>query len=251
MTASLSIYLGTYPFANNVETFEVTQEARVEQVPIPRRHGFLSDEGYRAGLGIRIGGLIYNDEYLDTRTALNLLKNAFSLGKQYLTIYDDRRLLVQKNYFSSSIEDQDLRRVRWEAELVSDADGFEAVTQTVTTKTISASPQTDTFATVGNLPSDSVIKITAGGSNIASGLRIDNLTSGKYFTYNAVITAGNYIEIDTDLLTVVNQAGTNVVENFTGDFFKLEAGSNSVKWTGTATGSPTLRMTFRDKFDGI
>ena len=251
MTASLSIYLGSYALGNSIDTFEVTQESRIDQVAIPRRHGYLSDTGYRAGLAIKIGGMIYNDAAADTRTELNNIKNAMSLGKFYLTIYDDRRIYVQKTYFSSSYEDQDLRRIRWEAELSADADGFEAVTQTVTTKTISATPQTDAFPTVGNLPSDSIIKISAGSVQIASGLRIDNLTSGKYFIFNrAIPVTTGYIEIDTDLLTVTDEGGVSRISSFSGDFFKLEVGANSIKWTGTATGSPTLRATFRDKYDG-
>lgn len=251
MTAALSIYLGSYALGNSVDTFEITQESRVEQIPIPRRHGYLSDEGYRAGLSIRIGGLIYNDTALDSRTELNSIKQALDNGKFYLTVYDDRRIYVQKTYFSSSYEDQDLRRIRWEANLVADDFGFEAVTQTVITKTISATPQTDAFPTVGTLENDSIIRVSAGSVEIASGLRVDNLTTGKYFIYNrAIPVTTGYIDIDTDLLTVTDEGSVNRLSSFSGDFFKLAAGANSIKWTGTATGSPTLKMTFRDKFDG-
>lgn len=249
---AISIALGSYAFVNNIDTFEITQESRVEQVPIPRRDGFLSDTGYKAGMTIRIGGLILETDGDTARSTLNSLKNAFSGGKVVLTIYSDRQVTVQKSYFSVSYEDQDLRRLRWEAELLADDFGFVAVSQTATEDNQSASPQTNTHTNSGNLDTDSVIRITAGTDTIASGVRIDNLTNAKYFVYNSAITTGNWVEIDTDLLTVVDQAGANQIANFQGDFFKLAAGANSIKYTGTVSGAtkPKLKLTYRDKYDG-
>jgi|GEM_PF-3935241 len=248
---ALLIALGSLALGNSVDTFEITEQSRVDSVIIPRRHGFISDVGFKSGLTLRIGGMIYNDLSDNSRAELNSIKGAMDNGKFYLTIYDDRRLYVQKTYFSSSYEESDLRRIKWEAELVSDDYGFEAVTQTVTNKTITATPQTDSFPTVGSLETNSIIRVMAGSVEIASGLRIDNLTTGKFFIYNrAIPVTTGFIDIDTDLLTVVDEGAVNRISSFSGDFLKLAAGANSVKWTGTATGSPILRMTFRDKFDG-
>lgn len=271
---SFEIKLGSYSFGNYVDTFEVQQDSRVEQVAIPRRHGYMSDVAYRGGMSIMIGGLIYCDNYNDTRTAFNLLKNAFNIGKSYLTVFSDRRLEVQKSSFTSSYEDQDLRRIRWEAQLVSDDYGFEDVDPTEDENVISASPQTDVVVNTGNLETRPVIRITAGANTIASGLRVDNLTSGKYFIFNEAISAGTYLEIDTVNLTVVNNSGTNKVNYFSGDFFELEAGNNSIQWTGTtsqgtigieagdsillengdqlaAEGDTKIKFTFRGKYDGV
>ena len=250
---SLDIKLGSYQFGNYVDTFEISQDSRVEQTDIPRRHGSMSDVGYRSGISIRIGGLIYCDSYLDTRTAFNLLKNAFQLGKAVLTVFSDRQILVQKTSFQSSYEEQDLRRIRWDAELMSDDFGFIDVDPTVTTISASASPQTDIHAQAGNLDTNHIIRITANTDAIAGGLRIDNLTTGKYFIYNAAIAAGHWVAIDTDLLTVVNDAGANMLANFSGDFFTLAPGNNSIKWTGTVSGAvkPTYRLTYSGKYDGI
>lgn len=250
---SFEIKLGSYAFGNYVDTFEVTQESRVEQVAIPRRHGYMSDVAYRGGMSIRIGGLIYCDSYLDARSAFNLLKNAFNIGKSNLTVFSDRQIEVQKSAFMASYEDQDLRRIRWEAQLVSDDYGFEDVDPTETTTTIDASPQTDVHAQDGNLDTPHIFRIIANTDNIASGIRIDNLTTGKYFIYNAAITAGHWVEIDTDLLTVVDDTGANKLSSFTGDFFALAAGNNSIKWTGTASGAtkPQYTITYRGKYDGV
>ena len=271
---SFEIKLGSYSFGNYVDTFEVLQDSRVEQVTIPRRNGYMSDVGYKAGLAIRIGGLIYCDSYLDTRVAFNLLKNAFQLGKAMLTVFSDRQLEVQKTSFASSFEDQDLRRIRWEAQLVSDDFGFQDVDQIVVENSILATPQTDVVNNPGNLETRPVIRITAGTEIIASGVRVDNLTSGKFFIYNEAIPVGTYIEIDTENLTVVNSAGTNKLNYFSGDFFTLDGGNNSIKYTGTVTegtagveagdtillesgdglaleGAPKLKFTYRGKYDGI
>lgn len=270
---SFQVQLGSYAFGNYVDTFEVTQESRVEPVAIPRRHGYLADVGYKSGMTIRIGGLIYNDDYNDTRTAINLLKGAFNQGKTNLMIFSDRQVQVQRTYFSMSYEDQDLRRIRWEAELVSEDYGFSAVDASVETFTITGagdlllesgdsmlletgdtvlleSANNNAVLSSGNLETDSVIRITAGSTSIASGLRVNNLTTGKFFTFNQAISAGNWIEIDTNLLTVVDQAGANKLSFFTGDFFKLTSGNNLISWNGTTTGSPQIKFTFNDKYDG-
>lgn len=249
---SLSIVLGSYAFGNNVDTFEIQQDSRVEQVPIPRRDGFISDVGYKTGMTIRLGGEIFEVDGDTARSTLNSLKNAFNGGKVILTIYADRQITVQKNSFTASYPLQDLRQIRWDAELLADDYGFVAVNPTATENSQSASPQTNTHTNNGNLDTPAVIRITAGTDTIASGVRIDNLTTGKFFTYNASITTGNWIEIDTDLLTVVDQAGVNKMANFAGDFFTLAGGSNSIKYTGTVSGAtkPKLKLTYRDKYDG-
>lgn len=250
---SFQVKLGSYEFGDFVDTFEIQQDSRVEQVAIPRRHGYMSDVGYRGGMSIRIGGLIYNDDYTVARTQFNLLKNAFQLGKSDLTVFSDRKISVQKTSFQVSYEDQDLRRFRWEAQLASDDFGFVDVDPTVESVDAAASPQEDVIANPGNLETNHVMRITANTDNIASGIRIDNLTTGKYFIYNAQIDAGDYIEIDTDLLTVVDNAAANKIASFSGDFFQLASGNNTIRWTGTATGAtkPNYTMTYRGKYDGI
>lgn len=247
---SVDIKFGSYDLGVNIDTYEVEEAIRINQQAIVRRHGLVSDDAYRGGMAITIGGLIL--ELTDTlsRAVLNALKNALSQGKQPFTLYSDKKIDCKCNYFSYSYEEGDLRRIRWEARLVSDDYGFVDVDQTVTEKTITSSPQTEAFVQNGNIETPPVIRITAGSSDIETGLRIDNLTTGKYFTIGMAISAGDYLEIDVDALTVVDQDGVNQLAKMNGDFFTLAAGSNSIKWTGTATGSPTLTMTFRGKYDG-
>lgn len=271
---SFQVKLGSYEFGDYVDTLEISQDSRVEQIAIPRKHGYVSDIAYRGGISIRIGGLIYNDNYNDTRTAFNLLKNAFQLGKAMLTVYSDRRLEVQKASFSSSFEDQDLRRIRWDAELVSDDYGFEDVDETEDENLVTTTPQTDIVVNSGNLETSPIIRIMAGADTIASGLRVDNLTTGKYFIYNEAIQAGTYLEIDTKNFTALNNSGINKINYFSGDFFALAAGNNYIKWTGSSTdgtigleagdtillesgdgmaaeGTQKIKFTYRGKYDGV
>lgn len=249
--ATLDATFGTYSFGDELETLEIENSARINPIPVPRREGFLADRAYNEGMRIRIGGLLIYDTADNTRSALNNLKNALNGGKQLFRLYNDREVLCQKSFFTYRYQEGNLKAIEWEAELISEESGFKDVSETQTTKTITASPQTDTFDNGGNVDTPVVIRITAGSNDIASGLRIDNLTTGEYFTINEAITAGDYIDIDTDLLTVVNNSGTNKIGVFAQDFFKLAAGTNSIKWTGTATGSPTIRLTYKPRYDGI
>lgn len=249
---SIDVRFGSYVFNSlDVDTLEIDNESRVNSVVIPRRHGFKSDDAYAAGMRIRIGGTIYNDDAQDSRSTLNSIKNALNGGKQNLRIWSDRDVECQKSYFTSRIVDGDMRVIEWECELISDEMAFKSVSETTATKTISASPQTDTFDMNGNVDTPVVIRITAGASNIATGLRIDNVSTSKYFTINQQIDAGDWVEVDTENETVVDQDGNNVIASFAQDFFKLAAGTNSIKWTGTATGSPTIKLTYQDRYDGV
>lgn len=249
---SIDIRFGAYQFESNTDVtmFEVENESRVLEQAIPRRHGWRADEAYISGMRIRIGGTIIGTDAAEARATLNAMKNAFNSGKQLLRIWSDREVLCQKSYFLSRVPKSIAWEIEWEAELFAEDYAFRSVSITEQEETIASSPETNSFTNNGNVPSTAIIRITAGSSNIAAGLRIDNETTGEYFTYNAQIDAGDWIEIDTDLHTVVDQDGNNVFQYFAQTFFKLDPGANSIKWTGTATGSPKLKLSYYDKYDG-
>lgn len=244
------IKFGSYAFGENIDTFRIEEESRVNQVTVPRRHGALSDEAYKGPIAVTIGGLILEETHLLARAAASAIRGALNIGKQYLTLYDDRRILCQKSMFSSEYEEGDLRRLRWSALLISNDYAFESVDQVVSEKTITANLQEEVFANAGDVETKPVIRITAGASEIASGLRIDNLTTGKFLVVNMAIAATEWVEIDTDLLTMVDQAGVNQYASFQGDFFALAGGNNTLKWTGSYADSPKLKLTYRSKYSG-
>lgn len=246
---AIQIALGTYVFGYEISEFEIENASRVEQVAIPRRDGLKSDTAYNAGLSIRLAGLISETTDTIARATLNSLKNAFNQGKVNLTIYDDRYVQVQKNSFRSRYPQQDMRAIEWEAELLADDFGFLSVALEETTIALASSPLTTAITNAGNLATKPVLRISAVGGTISSGARIDNLTTGEFIIYNSSIASGKYVDIDCDALTVIDSDGNNKFTSFQGNFFKLSGGANSIKWTGS-TGSHTLRLQFRDKYDG-
>jgi len=308
---SLNIKFGTYEFGNNIDSFEIDDESRLNIVAIPRRHGYLSDEAYRGGLTIVLSGIIMESTDTLARTALNTLKNAFNLGKQNLYLYDDRYIECQKQSFSYSYDQADLRHIRWSCTLVSDSSAFSSITLTTSERIIEEDRQGETFVNNGNVETYPIIRITAGSTEIASGIRIENLTTGKVFYFNNAIgatvdqtpspspsytpsgtassspsasisaspsgtpsaspsasispsistsqspspspTQGDliyYIEVDTDKMTVTDQDGNSHFEDFQGDFFTLQSGSNVLVWKGTFAGFPRLTLIYRDCYDG-
>lgn len=249
---SRDVKIGSLDIGDYIDMFSLSQESRLNQVPIPRRDGYLSDDPYKTGINITMGGLIYNGDSDTARSLLNQIKGAFGASSFVVTLYSDRQITCKKVYFTHSYQSADLRRIRWEAQVASDDFGFKAVNITATENSQSASPQTNTHTNNGNLETDVVIRITAQTDNIASGVRIDNLTTGKFFTYNAQIdSGGDWIEIDTANMTVVDQDGVNKIANFQGDFFRLAGGANSIKYTGTVSGAtkPKLKLTYYDKYE--
>lgn len=245
----MNVTFGSYTFDTN-ERIEYSQESRVSPVLIPRKSGYKTDQAYETGIRILISGSIVEDTEELAREELNKIRLALMSGKQYLNIYGTREILCQKNFFTTRYIDSDVRAIEWEAELISDEHVFRSTSATEAEFTITASPATNTFTNSGNAVTPITIRITAGSSAITSGLQIDNVTTGESFTYNESIAIGKYIEIDTDNLSVIDSDGNNKIGSFSQDFFKLAVGDNDIKWTGTATGSPKLKLTYNARYYG-
>lgn len=106
-----------------------------------------------------------------------------------------------------------------------------------------------TFTNDGNTESDVVWTIYGPGTDFT----IQNLTTGESFTLETTLSAGTYIEVNTNLKTVKQGGFTNVIDSFTGDFLKLDAGDNVLSFTvGSGSTSETLLLgTWRNSWVGL
>ena len=105
---------------------------------------------------------------------------------------------------------------------------------------------TEVISNAGNENTFPVFEITGPANSI----EITNLSTGEGFTLSENLTAGQTLTIDTKELTV-DLAGTNKFSIFSGDFFLLEPGNNSIEFLATSTtGVTKLDVIYRDAYIG-
>lgn len=117
--------------------------------------------------------------------------------------------------------------------------------------TVDESPEALTVANGGNVEVSPVITFTAGASANFSKLTIQNATdSDKYFDYEPAsnITTGDIVVVDCKNLTVKLNTVDDIA-HFSGSFFELLAGNNSVSVTIVGTvGTNTCALVFRKRY---
>ena len=118
-------------------------------------------------------------------------------------------------------------------------------TLTTVTQTINSSPFTYTLTNPGTAEErKSVIRFTGP----LAYPQLTNLANNVWVGYNAVLTAGHYVDIDCGAWTAVDDASANVIGNIlhSGDsaFMALLAGANPMSVTDGTHTTGTVRVTF-------
>ena len=81
----------------------------------------------------------------------------------------------------------------------------------------------------------------------------ENQTTSETLTYTGTIANGTYVEVNTKLETATLQAaGTNVLDNVSGDFFQVQPGNNTIGFDGDSPGvNAKLTIKWRNGYIGI
>lgn len=83
-------------------------------------------------------------------------------------------------------------------------------------------------------------------------LKVENLTTGKWFTISTTLIAGQYVTVDTTELrkTVRNHAGANLYPVLSGELFPLEPGDNTIRVTLGDTANPgsSVEMSYEPRW---
>lgn len=104
---------------------------------------------------------------------------------------------------------------------------------------------TKNVTNAGNEITGIKFKLSGAGSNWV----ITNNTTGKTFTLARPITGSDYVEIDVDNRTVLLNGVTSVFSSFTGDFFNLDPGVNSLTTLVTGgNGTTAIHVYHRDAY---
>ncbi len=130
------------------------------------------------------------------------------------------------------------------------ADGFryfEDLTTDTKDPVVSGDPYALTSDNDGDVEVSPIITYTADGTQ--TNVKIENAgDAGKYFEYGGTMASGKALVVDCEEGTV-EYDGSSDIADFTGSFFNLVSGVNTINITVTGDlGSSTCVMTFRKRY---
>ena len=191
---------------------------------VPRRAGSIMPNMQPQSKTIEVSGSVVGVDAATARTNLDTLLKMVNSNRRKpngdremrdLYLFEDRLIKVHMN--SNNLDHKAALTFRDVRLRFTSPNPYEQyINKTRHSETISASPTTFTISTVnGNAPTSPIITVTNNGSNISS-LQIENRTTGQLWAYAGSIVTGQDLVIDTELLTIKNNAVSDVA-NFTGD----------------------------------
>lgn len=237
MANELALKIGTFSLDSgaiySISSVEIQEQKTINTHKIPKTDGSLAETGRRDFITISIEGTIANTDYDALRTSLDALKAAFQNGLQQFTLDDDRYITAQLSSF-------DKRYVRmrtlieFKASFIAHFPFWLALVETDDSRT-PVSGVGYVITNNGNAPARCKITITALSSPIVDNIQIQNLTNGKSFQYRGTLLGYQSLVADnrysTDDFAVTNNS-VDDTQNYEGDFITLEAGANTIVFTG-------------------
>lgn len=123
--------------------------------------------------------------------------------------------------------------------------------ETTDPHTVDESPESFTVNNAGDIEVSPVITFTVGAGASITKIKVENTTdSGKYFEYEpaAALTVGKVVEIDCKNATCKLDTVDDIA-HFSGTFFELKSGDNSIIVTLTGTpGTNSCSFVFRKRY---
>lgn len=230
---------------NNITIDKISEKSAkpVQTVNIPVTDGAIAETAKIGPKTITISGDIAGTSYDNLRTNLDALHSGLLNGLQKLTKDNERYIYCQLKDFSYAY-DHLTRRATWTVSFIAHFPFWLAETATTDSR-VPTSGVGYTITNAGNAPTRLKVEITAAGA-IADACKMENTTTVKSFQFRGTIATTKKLEVDnrydTDDFEVLND-GVDAHTNFEGDFLMLNAGDNTIKYTGTA--GPTVLLTYR------
>lgn len=242
-----------YTFPSGCELIGDPFSKRVEAEPRVHAHGgvIISDEKVDTRL-ISLHGIFKKDTSAAMETELNSMRRYCNTSnlRLYATQYSDYYFNVECFNFESEYLGMLTVVDVYIDFLVSDSFRYYK-DETTDPHTVDESPESFTVNNAGDIEVSPIITFTAGaGANITK-LKIENSTdSSKYFEYEpaSALTSGDEVVIDCQN-AACRLNGNDDIAHFSGTFFELKSGNNSIVVTLTDTpGTNTCEFKFRKRY---
>ena len=214
---------------------------------LSRRDGFRLTNSYYTEKNIRIIGTVSSDTEANLRTSVDSMKEALHVDESNLDITEggatirwvcsvDNINIPEQHYHITRVPYNINFKCQPFGKETSSTNDSNSITQA------SADPYADTLDPTGSAPPRPILKWTVSGtpSSDITAISFNNLTTTDVITVSglALNGAGEYLKIDTDAMTVVQNIGSGDVEvDFTGVFPTFKATSNSYEVTITGGGA--------------
>ncbi|NOS67919.1 MAG: hypothetical protein HOO67_06200 [Candidatus Peribacteraceae bacterium] len=247
MPSTLQLRFGTANLDDLVEEWSEEYDRRDNVVLLPRLDGAKIDVGKFGARRIKVRGQLVGATLAATQTSWDAIVKELNNGKQYLTIYNDRRIEAQRDSLSYRYRaGTPLTVVLFSVGFVAAAPFWESTSLTTTPQVISSSPTTFGVTNGGSAYARPKITLTADQGNTITSVTFENTTNGKKWTWSGTVATSKALVVDTDVGTVKND-GVDALATFNGDLvqFILDAGSNSLKYTGQ---NCTISVEHRDRY---
>lgn len=247
---NLQIKFGSYDISADanidISEFQENSDTRISEHRIARRDGAIIDIGRLSPIEVKIRGDVLGSTVSGLRTNWDLFTKYVFNQKQKLYLFSDRYIAdAQSKEPNSSYASGYLKR-SFSLTFISGTPFWLAETASQDVKVISASPTSWAVTMAGSAYAKPKITFAADQGVALSNISFENVTGDKTLSYLGTVEAGNslVIDCDDDKMTVEND-GVSDLENFTGHFWELLSGANTVKYTGQ---NCTITIDWRDRW---
>lgn len=245
--ATVGVKFGCFEFSGNyiVTDFKFENETKEAKYNVAQRDGYVSDEERLGGSVITLSVNIKGTTTDNLRANIGAMIKAISEGKRGLYLYDDRYTMCQKTSIQQTFY-TGMLSANYEISFRSDWGYFKSVAFTTDEEVISSTPTTYIITNSGDAPTAPQIMFIANQGNAIPTISLENLNTGRKFSYSANIPIGGNLFLDCDANNlIIENNGVSDFSNFTGSLahFALVSGDNNLKYTGA---NCTIKIIYYD-----
>jgi len=217
---------------NDVSEWSENIETRLRETSVPRRHGSYHEDTFVYGSRqITLRGTIFRADWGESRTVLTEMKQRLSEGKKRLYFDDERYIWATMSGFNLQHQAKygQGAAVDFSIAFICKDPFWYDISSTTTQDTSVAHEDTIIVTNSGNVttpPTFTILSTSGDASNI-------QITNNHSDISQFVRYGGTLLQDDETLIINCDEAtmekdNTNVLNDFTGDFFHLGVGSNSL-----------------------
>jgi phage-related protein len=232
-------------FGAEPQSLSYNPGSRGNPVVIPQRDGVnIVKIPRKESIPVNISGTISGTSHDALVAKTDILNKVMDTGRQQLKILSDRFLNAVMTSFDIDYRPgSGLRVLDFSVDFIGD----EGVWQSATLDTTNATTDDTSVSITNNGTAKTPIKVTVtapGGGLTAFTLK--NATSDKTLTWSGSLSASQTLIIDTSEFSI-SENGLITATGFSGRFWSLDTGANTIEVTSTPTGA-TVAIEKRDRY---
>lgn len=247
---TLKIQFGAYDISADpnvdISDWEENSNSRIEEYSIAHRDGAIVDLGRLSPIEIKVKGQVLGSTQAALKNNWDAFLKNILLKKDKLYFHDDRYVEDAQVRAKGNSNSAGLLVIRFNLSFISGKPFWKAVAASQDTKVISSSPTQWAVTMAGSAYAKPKITFAADQGEALNNISFENVTGNKTFSYVGTVASGKslIIDCDDDELSVKND-GINDMANFTGYFWELLTGANTLKYTGQKC---TIVIDFYDRW---